>query len=335
MKHKSATRISLLTKGCAHSKVWRVAGQNHLVVAVKGTFTCERDRPMRLARKMIDFHYDELVPFVEPVEVSYCGNAYVGDSDSVMFAIERNGHQVLRCQLPQPQRQTGQQGSGDAWPLRVWEPIAATDPRRAQRVTAQQAEVLRGDVPSLDETFPWDYFHTVPEQQRCESICPGDELLFDGLLSQGPAFRLQLPAIQPFAAVNDPRHAGGGLPIELRADMVKIQGDEACCSIVYRGSFLLDDEADVTVLNITAGISMGTMGVPQFVPSSGTLQPPRIVECVKKARALAEAAQKQRQQAVAQEKAAPSAAAPAFSRSVPVDTEAKNSPWAQAATVVV
>lgn len=206
-------------------------------------------------------------------------------------------------------------------------PMAADWPQRQALLGERAASFAQQPIPTVDEAFDWTYFGSVPPEQT-GPLLRGDEwLVLEGLSPRHPVLRTQLPGAWVSVRVSLPLADGGPLPLVVRADMLRIDGERGQCSILWRGSFPVADETTIDQHSIW--VTVGLPGEAQDVwpPTQGALAGSLAPELA--------AAQPPPATAPATSAAAPAtrAAAPGLDappRAAPVvSAPASRSPWSQ------
>lgn len=152
-------------------------------------------------------------------------------------------------------------------------PRAASWPGRARLVSAAQRRALQGDPCQLDDVTP-DYFHAAPPPQRAAGFFVGDEIVsVEGVTATGARIQWRLPGVRAVARVMSDGPAP--TPLRLVADVLRVDTDKRCVSLVFRGympltagvthsiAVSLSVPADEQNLDSTVGHS----GVPSSRPS--------------------------------------------------------------------
>lgn len=131
--------------------------------------------------------------------------------------------------------------------------IAADWPIRAQRLSAAVRAELTARVPSYPAETDFSFFHAAPVDQRVDFL-RGDEWIYlEGLHPSLTRFAARLPGIVGRAQVVS--EGGAASPVALRADALRIDGDRARCTLVYRGTFALERDADLGRIAVAAGVT--------------------------------------------------------------------------------
>jgi len=126
-------------------------------------------------------------------------------------------------------------------------PIARTWRARLDLLRPQDKKGLKGRELKIEDGFAWDYFRAAPADQRAAAFFSGDEsIVLQGLQPGGHGVELRLPGAR--AAALWIRADGERIPIVLRADTLRIDGDRRRVSLTWRGFFETGDAAQRMVI---------------------------------------------------------------------------------------
>ncbi|MGK4001626.1 DUF2169 domain-containing protein [Sorangium sp. So ce1036] len=140
-------------------------------------------------------------------------------------------------------------------------PIARAWPARRRRLGPTPRKALEGPIAEIPDGFDWSYFQAAPPDQQTELLRGDEWIVLEGLSPGRPLLRMRLPAARGIACVHGLSAFGmpEGQPLDLRADTLRIDGDEQRCTLVFRGSFPVAGEAALAAVRIAAGVaSAGT-----------------------------------------------------------------------------
>ena len=143
----------------------------------------------------------------------------------------------------QPQRPVGFAPFGRAFPPR----------KRLLGTTART--LLDGNVAEIPDDFDWAYYQAAPPDQRTEHLSGSEWIMLEGLHPTESCLRTRLPDARGFARVHGLARFGvaEGQILELIADTLRIDGNEQRCTVVWRRSFPIQEEA-LESLRIVAGV---------------------------------------------------------------------------------
>jgi hypothetical protein len=146
-------------------------------------------------------------------------------------------------------------------------PIPGAWPARQRRLGPTPPQALEGPIAEIPDAFDWSYFQAAPIDQQIE-VLRGDEwIVLEGLHRSLPRLRTRLPGARGAARIHG--LAAFGVPegqrLELRADTLRIDGDQERCSLVFRQSFPIPDEAALAEASIVAGVERA--GAPTAWPA--------------------------------------------------------------------
>ncbi|MGK3969986.1 DUF2169 domain-containing protein [Sorangium sp. So ce118] len=137
-------------------------------------------------------------------------------------------------------------------------PIARAWPARKRLLGATPRKALDAPIAELPDAFDWSYFQAAPPDQRVRHLRGGEWIELHGLHPTAPRLRMRLPEARGRARIHglSASGAGEGQPLDLIADTLRIDGDEQRCTVVFRGSFPVPDEAALAAVAIVAGVEL-------------------------------------------------------------------------------
>ncbi|WP_437675513.1 DUF2169 family type VI secretion system accessory protein [Sorangium sp. So ce131] len=147
-------------------------------------------------------------------------------------------------------------------------PIARAWPARKRLLGATPRKALDAPIAEIPDAFEWAYFQAAPPDQRIGHLRGGEWIELDGLHPALPRLRTRLPDARGRARIHGLSAFGvsEGQPLELVADTLRIDGDEQRCTLVFRGSFPVPDEAALAAARIVAGVEI--LGEPLAWPEA-------------------------------------------------------------------
>jgi uncharacterized protein YjbI with pentapeptide repeats len=122
-------------------------------------------------------------------------------------------------------------------------------------------------IAEIPSDFDWSYFHSAPADQRCELLHGDEWIVLDGLHPERPRIQVRLPGARALARVQGLGRVEQAL--ELRADTLHIDGDEGLCSLVWRSTIPVADEAQLASLSFVVGVERP--GAPIAWPETAPL----------------------------------------------------------------
>lgn len=136
-------------------------------------------------------------------------------------------------------------------------PLSREWPRRSQFLEGLDARRLHGPLVDIPDGLDWTYFQAAPAEQRMELLRGDEWLVLGGIYAQRPRLRTQLPDARGVARLY---RRGESLPregasIALVADMLVIDVDRRCASILWRGHTSVE-EAELGSLHVVAGVEL-------------------------------------------------------------------------------
>ncbi|MGK3988439.1 DUF2169 domain-containing protein [Sorangium sp. So ce136] len=137
-------------------------------------------------------------------------------------------------------------------------PIARAWPARKRLLGATPRKALDAPIAELPDAFDWSYFQAAPPDQRVRPLRGGEWIELHGLHPTAPRLRMQLPEARGRARIHGLSAFGvaEGEPLDLTADTLRIDGDEQRCTVVFRGSFPVPDEAALAAVAVVAGVEL-------------------------------------------------------------------------------
>jgi hypothetical protein len=276
------------------SVLWRTRGRLHVTVVVKARFQMVQNGVMTALPPEDVRAPDETAPYlgqadvvvapahahaVPPRDASALAvrvSLYRGwpmlDKSLLVYPTDAGGRRLERAyvdRLPLDLRGGGVRGLL----------VNPADPHRAARLGAIPVEAeerrslveggappVRGQVVELPDVFPWRYYQVAPPDQRTGYLVGDEWLILDGMHPTQPRFQSRLPGAMAQVRVYPPGLAQGACyPVEMQADQLWIDGERFGCSLLWRGSFPVADEASARVLTLVAGVAVA--GQPPAWPA--------------------------------------------------------------------
>jgi hypothetical protein len=131
-------------------------------------------------------------------------------------------------------------------------PISRAWPARRRLLGATPRKALDGPIAEIPPGFDWSYFQAAPPDQRVDFLRGDEWIVLEGLHPRAPILRTRLPEARGHAWIHGLAAFGipKGQPLALRADMLRIDGDEQRCTVVWRHSFPVAGEAALAAVRI-------------------------------------------------------------------------------------
>lgn len=266
--------VSTIGRASAATLLWRHRGVRHVTAVAKATFELVPEArmtpvdPVPIAFGEQDDPYGvglavagDVAPYLHHADVTVVGHVelpphFPSDEVHVELALARGPEVLLDRQLvldgsarvgPE-QRHVHVQGMGPLsrhWPVRA-ALLGAHDPAR----------LLPPDM-DIPEDLDWSFFQAAPHEQRVERPSGDEWLVLGGFFARRPRLRTALPGARGVARLYrriDPEPRAGE-PIAMHMDMLHVDVDAHCCSIVWRGHAVLGDESPAD-LHVVAGVEM-------------------------------------------------------------------------------
>ncbi|AUX27235.1 uncharacterized protein SOCEGT47_078180 [Sorangium cellulosum] len=135
-------------------------------------------------------------------------------------------------------------------------PIARAWPARRRLLGSTPRKALDAPIAEIPDAFEWAYFQAAPPDQRMRYLRGDEWIELHGLHPTLPRLRTRLPEARGRARIHGLSSAGvsEGQPLDLNADTLRIDGDEQRCTLVFRGSFPVPDEAALAAVFVVAGV---------------------------------------------------------------------------------
>jgi hypothetical protein len=134
-------------------------------------------------------------------------------------------------------------------------PISRAWPSRRRLFSNAARKAFYQPIAEIADTFDWSYFQAAPVDQRIEFLRGNEWILLEGVHPDLPRFSCRLPGARAMARIYVP----GPRParqMALHADQLHINADEFLCALVCRGVLTVQDEAELSVLHIAAGLEL-------------------------------------------------------------------------------
>lgn len=288
MTVSSAWPVAIVPIGAvsAATLLWRAKGRLHVTAVVKGTFELSPNGPMALATPdPIEPAVGELAPYLGQTDVVVRrGHAFAVppravSALSIRVALVRDWPVIdkkllvyTRAQMdgsrsPVVVERLSLGGDGPdaglvvnpADPSRpaVVGALGAGSQARLAVLGGRGAPRLSGQIVEIEDRFPWSYYQTAPPDQRTDHLRGDEWVVLEGMHPQHARWASRLPGAQAQVVVYPPGLAGGAAhAVAMAADTVSIDADRGRCSVLWRGSFPVRDEASARALALVAGVAM-------------------------------------------------------------------------------
>jgi hypothetical protein len=230
----------------ATSLMWRYGGQLHLCVTVRARYALVDDGVAeRIATQGVAnlAPADDVVPYRDSCDVWMVGHCHGQPLSPDAPMTTRLSLLGGREQLLDRQHRL-LKGSDLG--------VAGYGPRRTNK---RLEELIVSDVVEIPRSFDWSKLHATPPNQRVRYLEGGEHITIENVLEQGK-MRCRLPHAAGEAQIwsRGSRPTDAGYPIHLAADTLGIDADTASMTIVWRGSFPIDDAAVPARLIIAAAV---------------------------------------------------------------------------------
>jgi len=138
-------------------------------------------------------------------------------------------------------------------------PLGRSWPSRKHLLGKTPRKLLDAEIARIPDDFAWPYYQVAPADQQIARLGGGAWILLEGLSPTASLVRMRLPDVRGLAYVYADAAEAEGLWIELTLDTLHIDGDDARCHVVFRGSFPVEDEASLGAVRIAAGVESAGM----------------------------------------------------------------------------
>ncbi|WP_437549778.1 DUF2169 domain-containing protein [Sorangium sp. So ce367] len=137
-------------------------------------------------------------------------------------------------------------------------PLGSVWPSRRRLLGRTPHKALEGPILEIPDDFDWSYFQAAPPDQRVEALVGDEWLVLAGLHPTLPALRTRLPGARALGRVHGLSAFGvaEGQPLDLVLDTLHIDGDRQSCSLVWRRSFPLAEEAALAAVRVVVGVEV-------------------------------------------------------------------------------
>jgi hypothetical protein len=177
------------------------------------------------------------------------------------------------------------EGSGDATILDPTDakrtagfgPITRGSARR-KRLLGLVPRVKKGEIMEIPEGFDWIGFQCAPADQQIGYLRGDEWIVMDGLHPTLPRARMRLPGARGLARVHglSPFGLREGHEVELRADILHIDGDDLRCTVTWRGSFVVPQADALAAVRALCGVEISGEPIVWSDPAvTALLQAPR------------------------------------------------------------
>lgn len=238
-------------------------------------------------RPQVDVTFSGSVHAPHPVQALRARLAVIGPSDGIDKSVQAVGDRVGHA-APRPFRQmplgwerawagadnpagvkpgTAQQPNvldprnGDL-PIGLG-PIPRSWPSRARFVGSMDPRLLDGPVPSVPQSFAWEFYQGSPRDQRLGRLSGSETIMLENLLEGRPRLRTRLPGPRGRARLHAPWTSPEGQMLDLAADALIIDGETQSLSIVWRASVPLPHgERSLDGARVVTGVELPGFPMP-------------------------------------------------------------------------
>ncbi len=152
-------------------------------------------------------------------------------------------------------------------------PIGQAWPERERLLGRLDRRALEGPgVIDLPDDLDWECFQAAPADQRVPFLRGDEWLLMEGMHPRHARYRVSLPGARGLGLVYGlgPWGVAEGQLLALHADTLRIDADEEHCTITFRGTFPVANEAALSAVRVVMGVETPGKPVRWPVPAPAT-----------------------------------------------------------------
>jgi hypothetical protein len=135
-------------------------------------------------------------------------------------------------------------------------PLSRAWPARRRAIDPAVRSALEKPIAEIPGDFDWAYFQSAPPDQQIGYLAGDEWVVLEGVHPTSPRVQSRLPGARAAARVFGLGDAAAGQPLVLVADTLRIDADELCCSVVWRGSFPVPSEAALAAVRVMGGVDL-------------------------------------------------------------------------------
>jgi hypothetical protein len=136
-------------------------------------------------------------------------------------------------------------------------PVPRWWPARAGLLGALDPAALTAPIIEMPSDFDWGYFQAAPEGQTLDFFQGDEWVRLEGMHDEHAVLQSRLPGAMAAGRAYGLHGADAPpVPIVFRADNLHIDADRLRCSVTYRASFHVTDEAALAQLVLLAGVEL-------------------------------------------------------------------------------
>ncbi len=128
-------------------------------------------------------------------------------------------------------------------------------PARQELLGTASTELFDEAIWDLPDGLDWTFFQAAPEDQRCRFLQGDEWIVIDGMHSEQPRIKLQLPKLSAHASVLSPGAGDLGHAIALMCDGLHIDADRQRCTLRWRGCFPVIEPSRLGELRVVSAVA--------------------------------------------------------------------------------
>ena len=135
-------------------------------------------------------------------------------------------------------------------------PISRTWPARRRLLGKTDRKALDKPVAVLPDGFEWAYFQAAPLDQQIDFLHGDEWVVLEGIHPGVPRISSRLPSARITGIVVGLGDRGQVRGLDFHADVLRIDADEQSCSVVWRSSMPVQDEASIDAIEVSVGLEI-------------------------------------------------------------------------------
>ncbi|MFO0616577.1 MAG: DUF2169 domain-containing protein [Polyangiaceae bacterium] len=156
-------------------------------------------------------------------------------------------------------------------------PIPRGFPSRARLLGGIDRKEIEKPVPEIPPELDWTYFQSAPEDQRTDYLHGNEWVILERMTADPTFVRSHLPSALGVVRVKGLTGVPEDQVFPLVADTLRIDADELCCSLVWRSSFVVENEAELSDVRVQGAVQIGPTPIA-WPPLTDAAAPAPVVE---------------------------------------------------------